>query len=348
VNVLVTGATGFVGRNLLVRAASLGWKIFAPVRSAEKLQRQCRAEGLPADFATPLPVDPSAWPALRLDAAVHCAGVLFARSRAEYFDINVTWTLAVLRALPADCRTVVLSSQSAGGPTPEGLDARDESMPDAPVTWYGESKAALERETSNFDGPLVILRPPMILGARDTATLPLFRMGLGRVRIKPGLHNKTYSFVAVDDLVDAILVALAKPLSFGPWYVAAAQPITDRELIASAAAGPGFTLAIPQPAIRLLARVVDAVPALRASAPSFTRDRVREIWPRRWVVSGRRFESLTGWHATRSLRETIEAARTHFRRGGGLIIGPVGPHCSPLSLRQRPPGNGRYPSREAK
>ena len=84
--------------------------------------------------------------------------------------------------------------------------------------------------------PISILRPPMILGPRDTATLPLFRMARGALRIKPGLRAKSYSFIAVDDLVTAIFLALESAPFPQASYVASAQSMTDWQLIAAAAA----------------------------------------------------------------------------------------------------------------
>jgi len=323
---LLTGATGFVGRNCLLQALEAYDEIFAPVRTAEKLRAQLSAEG--RDAAHPklriLPADPKGWPPISADHAVLGAGVLFARNRDEYFSTNVDWTLAVLRALPDKCRTVVLSSLSAGGPTPHGQAARTETDSDVPITWYGESKLALEKAVrSEFSDRLVtILRPPMILGARDAATLPLFRMAANPLRIKPGLRTKNYSFLAVDDLVEAIFSTLdADPLPAENFYVAAPEPITDWQLIAGAAKAchaRGTTLPIPQTAVRLLSAIVDAVPALRASTPSLTRDRAREIWPDRWVVDGTKFSRLTGWEAKRGLTETLQAAHDHYVREGSL------------------------------
>ena len=84
--------------------------------------------------------------------------------------------------------------------------------------------------------PITILRPPMILGPRDRATLPLFRMARGAIRIKPGFRTKSYSFIAVEDLVAAIFLALESEPLAQSCYVASAQSMTDWQLIASAAA----------------------------------------------------------------------------------------------------------------
>lgn len=320
---LVTGATGFVGRNLVLRAASLGIPVSATVRSVERLRRLLNEDGLPADFATPLPVEPGGWGAP--SHAVLAAGVLFARTRAEYFSVNVDWTLRVLRALPPACRVVILSSQSAGGPTPAGRDAKSESDPDLPITWYGESKLALEAAVAREfpDRSITILRPPMILGARDSATLPLFKMARGRLRTKPGLREKHFSYLAVDDVVDAILAAFACGGSriAGPFHIASDRPTSDTDLIRSAAravGGTGVTLRIPQPLVRILAAAVDAVPAWRNAVPSLTRDRAREIWPDRWVLDSAAFRTAAGWQPKIPLDRALSEAGDHFRAAGKL------------------------------
>lgn len=320
---LLTGATGFVGRNLLLHALPRCEVIWTPVRSAEKLRAQLAAEGLdphPPNLRI-LPSDPDTWRDANPDHAILGAGVLFARTRSDYFSTNVDWTLQGARALPASCRLLLLSSLSAGGPTPRDRTARTENDPDQPITWYGTSKLAGEKalRAAFPQRPLTILRPPMILGPRDAATLPLFRMAGNLFRLKPGLRPKTYSFLAVDDLVDAIFAALdpATPPLPGSCYLAAPDTLTDRDLIAAAATcrqARGWTLPVPQPAMRLLALLVDTLPPLRKKIPSLTRDRARELWPDRWVCEGTRFSQITGWHPRRTLRKTLQATHDHFQR----------------------------------
>jgi len=319
-SILITGATGFVGRTLLIRAVESGRRVWAPVRDEEKLHRQVAREGLDARMVTALPAEPKHWPGDVIpDQAVLSAGVLFARNRQEYFETNVDWTLRVLSHLPADCKTVVLSSQSAGGPTPANLAKRTEATPDAPLTWYGESKLALERAVPH-ERNVTILRPPMILGARDTATLPLFKMARGLVRPKPGLRPKFFSYLGVDDVVGAIFAAMDVS-ERGPFYIAADEPVSDLELIAKAArvAGArGVSLRIPQVFVRLLSAVVDAVPAMREATPSLTRDRAREIWADRWVVDAAKFRNVSTWRPSVPLEKALADAFAHYRESGQL------------------------------
>ncbi len=323
-SVLVTGATGFLGRNILLRALSEGREILAPVRNSDKLTRQLRFENQSIEGVRVLSAVPTQWSKISPPKlAILVGGVLFERARKDYFYTNVDWTLASLRALPDHCPTVVISSQSAGGPTPRDKTSRSETDEDMPITWYGESKLAMETAIRQEfpNRPITILRPPMILGPRDAATLPLFRMARCRVRIKPALRPKVYSFIAVEDLVAAIFLTLDQ----GPFpetlYVASGQKMTDGQLIASAAAAcrvEGVTIPVPQILVQILSRIVDASPALRSQNPSLTRDRAKEIWPNRWVVDGSRFEQRTGWSAKTSFDEALKTAHDYYVREGKL------------------------------
>lgn len=319
-SLVLTGATGFVGRNLLLRLLAAKEPVQAVVRDTGKLRAQIMAEGWDVNSIQTLPTQPSEWPPIAPTRAVLCAGALFARTREEYFTTNVDWTLSIIRALPESCRIVVLSSLAAAGPTPKGVDALTEESTEQPITWYGQSKLAMEqairREFPNR--PIAILRPPMVLGPRDSATLPLFKMTRGYLRVKPGVAEKHYSFIAVDDLVEAILAALEAPAALPTCFVAHERTISDRELIATAGEKPGRALAVPHAVLRQVARVVNAVPALREAIPSLSGDRVLEVWEDRWVVDASKFSALTGWKARRDLKETLDATRDFYRREGKL------------------------------
>jgi nucleoside-diphosphate-sugar epimerase len=319
----LTGATGFVGLNLLLEALRSGRyaEIVAAVRDPNKLRRQLAAEGI-AD--TPQ-LRIAAWndpPPADIDHAVHCAGVLFARDRDAYFRVNVDDTLRLLGALPASTRIVALSSQAAAGPTPQGRDMRTASDPDTPITWYGESKLEMEKKLRAARPDALILRPPMILGPRDRATLPIFRMAAGPLRIKPGFATKSYSWISVHDLVRGILDSLGSTAAT-PLAACAPNPITDYELIETAArvmGRRGKTLALPHFLIRGLCAFVDAIPALRDAMPSLTRDRAREIFADRWVIDGSEFRARFAPGPFATLHDTLAGTAAWYARAGLLEL----------------------------
>jgi len=318
---LLTGSTGFVGRNLLLRVLRDGsfQRIVLPVRDEAKLRRQLAADGFPSlpKGVEVRPSYPAAWEKrVRCDVVVHAAAVLFGRSWEEYERVNIEGTRALLSAVSGKPRVILISSQSAGGPTPRGTTFRDEKTADAPISDYGRSKRDMERMVfREFPNANVLaLRPPMVLGARDLATLPLFAMAASRIRVKPGWAHKTYSWIAVEDLIDAILATLRPdpPESRRRvFYVANPNSITDSELISAAvraSAGPrGMVLRLPQTVLRIAAKVVDAVPSLRSSVPSLTRDRAVELFRDRWVVSGDAFSAAFAFTPTRTLDSALES-----------------------------------------
>ncbi len=332
---LLTGSTGFVGRNLLIRIVSdpafSRWsRIWLPVRDPAKLRGQLGEEGIAGDSRLlPVAVSGNLW-SLPPDASpslvIHAAGLLFGRSRRDYFDVNVGGSLRLAAQLPRTCRMILLSSQAAGGPTPRGAGARSAGHPDAPVSWYGASKLGLERELrSRLGRRLCILRPPMVLGPRDSATVPLFRMAAGPVRLKPGFRPKHYSWIDVGDLCTAILAAAADPGEcerHGPLYLGSGcSSITDLELLDTAArvlGARGRTIPVPHAVIRLASLAVDRVPAWRAAAPSLGIDRVREILPDRWVCDPDPFVRAFGRGVTRTLEATLGETAEWLRSRGIL------------------------------
>jgi nucleoside-diphosphate-sugar epimerase len=324
-HLFLTGATGFVGLNLLIEALRSGRyvEIVTPVRDPDKLKRRLAEEGF---VEPPAQLRITGWTESvpeEIDHVVHCAGTLFARERSAYFRVNVDDTLRLLSALPSSARILALSSLSAGGPTPPGRQMRTPADPDTPITWYGESKLAMEAGLHTARPDAQIWRPPMILGPRDRATLPLFQMAAAPLRIKPGLHAKSYSWIAVGDLVKAILGALSAPSWFPspPLSVCAPDTITDLELIEAAAkvmGRRGHSIPMPHLFMRGISAVVDAIPALRTAAPSLTRDRAREIFPNRWVVDGAEFRSRFAPGPFATLSETLAETHAWYLHSGQL------------------------------
>ncbi len=318
---LITGSTGFLGRHLLLQALNdrTFSTIILPVRNPEKLQQQLRQDSIPPQDhrLLPCPVVENRWllPPLaqETEVVIHAAGLLFARHRADYFQSNVKSTLHLLEALPEKSRFLALSSQSAAGPTREPKQIlREQDLP-APITWYGESKLAMEKELlARLPERLLLLRPPMILGPGDRAILPLLKMANSSLRVKPGFFKKEYSWIAVDDLCRALLLAAKqewRKLSGQLYFVANQKSITDLELLETTAAllkSPGVTLRLPHFIIKFLSMILDQIPALQDAYPSLGRDRVKEMLEQRWVVDGSAFEKDFSWIATKSLPQVLE------------------------------------------
>jgi len=332
---LLTGATGFVGRNFLIAALRSGEyaPIYVAVRDPNKLRRQLEGEGFssPPPNVIPIVGTDSDWNVGSLgvvDDVVHAAGQLSGRTREDYFRTNVQGTLSLLGQLQHPRAIVVVSSQAAGGPCVGGQERKSEDDRDEPVTWYGESKAEMEqqilRELPGLN--VIFLRPPMVLGPRDQATRALFQLVALPVHFKPGLRDMFYSYIAVEDLVRAISTALQ---GFQKWrtfrhrhfFVAAPEPVSIRDLLSLAAevsGRRGVIVPVPKSVVKVASIVIESVPRFRNALPNLSKDRVRELWPDRWVSATTNFETAFAWRARENLRSTLQSTYDWYLRTGQL------------------------------
>lgn len=330
---LLTGSSGFVGRNLLLHWLSQNRyeKIILPVRNPKKLKEQLKKEGV-SDLACLEICDSSApaWENLKgtkVDHLVHGAGLLFGGSKKEFFETNVEGTVNLFHQVDFE-RAIVVSSQAASGPCRMGQSVKTEQDEDLPITWYGQSKLEMEKRLQDTfsNKNYLCVRPPMILGPRDTATLPLFKMANSRLLFKPGLKPKHYSYVGVKDLVSGIDQALQSSVSLGglssrSLYIACPESITDEALIRTAAEAvekPGVLIKVPQTILKGVSKLIDAVPAWRKAVPSLAGDRALEIWPERWVVSSKQFSEAFSWKPEDGLLQNLQEAYRWYLRNGDI------------------------------
>ena len=119
-NVLVTGATGFVGHNLVEALLQKGYSVTCLVRKTSDtraLQRQ-HVRLVAGDLTDPQAVRQAA---RGVFAACHLAGVIKAANREDYYRVNQGGTRILLEALaeanPGLNRFIHVSSLAAAGPS---------------------------------------------------------------------------------------------------------------------------------------------------------------------------------------------------------------------------------------
>jgi len=221
---LVTGASGFVGRHVLeaLQAQPDATRAIALVRDPEAWKAEVWTQ--PLDRAEPVRGDvlePERWSGdlPRLGGILHLAALVH-HSRSDPGPVehtNVQGTLAMVRlAATQGCRLVFMSTSGTVGCSRNPDDRPDEAAPwcDATVArWpYYRSKIAAERQAralaEELGVELVIVRPPVLLGPGDhrfRSTSNVIRMLRGRLPflIRGGMH-----FCDVRDVAGALLVAV--------------------------------------------------------------------------------------------------------------------------------------------
>ncbi len=239
--VVVTGATGLIGRPLVRALSARGDEVTVLTRDARHA-----AEALPgvAALAWRDPVrEPAPAEALEgRDGVVHLAGERLdqrwtadAKQRIrESRELGTRQLVEGLRRVAADARPRVLVSQSAVGYYgPHADELVDESTPPAEGDFLSDVVAAWEREARAAEelGMRVALpRTGVVLASGGGALarmLPPFRLGVGG----PVAGGRQWvSWVHIDDVVGALLLCLDDERASGPLNVVAPSPVTNREL----------------------------------------------------------------------------------------------------------------------
>lgn len=309
-NIAVTGGTGFVGQALSRALLAKGYAVTIISRRAP--QRPLPgAQYAQADFADAAGLGRALAGA---DAVVHLAAALFCRSREAFMRANAAGTAnlaAAANAVPSLKKFIYISSLAAGGPSPEGAP-RTEALPDAPVSAYGLSKLEGEKAARAFaNGPLVILRPPIIYGKKDSGFSKIAEWVRKGVMVNAGSAGGRFSFVYIDDLVAAIIAALETP-SFdgGCFYVCEERSYAWREFISMLAQGMGvkmpLMLSLPPAAVYAVGWLYEAVTKLTGAEPVMNRDKAREAAAPNWTASPALWEKASGHAAWTPLAEGIK------------------------------------------
>ncbi|HYO25804.1 MAG TPA: NAD-dependent epimerase/dehydratase family protein, partial [Lacipirellulaceae bacterium] len=291
---LVTGASGFVGSNLVRRLCAEGWSVRCLLRATSK---STALDGLDVELARGTFDDPASLAAAvaGVDYVFHLAGRVAAYRAQEFDRDNVEGTRAVAAAC-ADRATpptlVFVSSLAAGGPGTFSHPRR-ESEPERPVSAYGRSKLAAEQAAvaAARGAPLSIVRPPMVFGQGDRASLQIFRsMKFLPLHLAPGLRRFPLSLVHVTDLCDALVrVALQgervasngngpAPTGRGRYYVDADRAVTYGEMGRIAAAAAGWAVVVvptPMPIFWTAGAIGEIVARVRRKPTILNFDKVR-------------------------------------------------------------------------
>jgi ornithine--oxo-acid transaminase len=326
---LVTGASGFIGGHLARRLANAGHCVRGLVRPTSDTAelRQAGVQLVTGDLTDPASIT-RAVHGCRF--VVHCGALVSDwATREEITRVNVEGTRHVAQAARAAGvrRLVHLSSTDVYGHP--GRGPVDESFLGGP--WpnrYGESKLASESEiVTAADGGLdaVVLRPATVYGpGSDMVIGQIARAIRGRHMLLIGRGHTDAGLLYIDNLVDAILLALEHPAAVGQTFnLTDGLNVTWRQLTDDLATGlgaPPVRLSLPSGlAVRLAAGLEDGYRVLRRTTrltlpPLLSRQAVG-ILARDQDFSARRARELLGWEPRVGYADGLARTLTWLRNG---------------------------------
>lgn len=235
-NVLVTGATGFVGVVVCRRLLADGHKVYGTVRS-----NRLPPHGVVARPITGLETYPSAL-LDDIEAVVHLAArvhVVWDRAKdplSEFRSVNTEATLALAEAATRSVRRFVFISTLKVNGEGRGHSAYSEGDEAAPADHYGRSKWEAElglRTLAERSGlKTTILRPPLVYGAGMRGNfLMLLKAVARRWPLPLAAIDNLRSLIHVENLADAISLVLRAPAGTCDTFLLSDGDISTPDLI---------------------------------------------------------------------------------------------------------------------
>lgn len=312
--VALTGATGFVGSHFAQAAVDAGWRVRVLVRH---MPVQAPLALLPVEIVPGSLGDPASLHDLvrGATAVVHVAGLVKARSRREFFQVNEGGVARLVDASLAQevaPRFLLVSSLAAREPE---------------VSAYAASKRAGEVALAKRgqDMPWSILRPPVVYGSRDRHTLAFFRAVAAGIGPLLAPEAARVSCLHVSDLSGALLALLGagEPTYQQTYEIDDGQPggYSWRRIIEVAAAQlevrPSY-VRVPRTLLSIAAHVNRTVSLAKGAASMLTPDKVREIYHLDWVCHDRGFADCVAWSPRLPLTAGVAEVAEWYKKGGRL------------------------------
>ena len=207
-NILITGATGFIGTHLSKLLVEQGHELTALLRTESKKHLLPKnAKILQGDLSIfedeQLQLPP-------FDIVIHLAGVIFASSNQAYRKYNYLAVKSLIKCIQRQTwtpkRFLFASSLAAAGSSGTKDRILTEQDTAKPVDPYGSAKLEAEAYLSTIkDFPTTSFRPAIVLGPGDENSLTLFQMANKRFGMSVSGKPQYITFVDVADLNDAIV-----------------------------------------------------------------------------------------------------------------------------------------------
>ena len=293
--VAVTGATGFIGRNLL-ESLLLRYEVRALVRPSSFTRTLPpgveRIKGDLFDQGALLRLVDGAY------AVVHLAGAIRGAAYEDFSRPNVKGFLNLLEACQERGvkRFLYLSSLAAKNPhlSPYAATKRqaEEFLKEAPLSWH-------------------VFRPPAVYGPYDQGLTPLIRLVLkGYLPVFGSLKNR-FSLIYVEDLCEAILAWLKNPPPPGRIYeLHDGRPggyswEEVREIVTRVTGRAPRVFLLPEKILRMAGYGALWAAKCLGKAPLFSPYKVNELCHPDWTCANDEISKDLGWRPRWPLEKVL-------------------------------------------
>ncbi len=285
-HVLITGASGYIGRALTHRLLDDGHAVTAMVRRPDP-GLPAQAQQWPVADICALPAD-SAHRLQSVHCVIHCAARVHVMRETQavpidaFRQVNVDATLALARlaATAGVRRFVFLSTIGVNGSESSAGAFRHDDRPQPPSPYAvskQEAEQALDALARRSAMQAMHVRPPLVYGRGAPGNFALLRKAVASGLPLPlgALHHKR-SFVSLDNLVDLLAHLVTWPgHGSGAYLVSDAQDLSTTDFVRAIGHAMGkrpWLLPIPQSLLTALAGLLGRADQIRKMAVPLTLD----------------------------------------------------------------------------
>lgn len=294
-NILITGASGFIGSFIVAEALERGFETWAAVRATSSRQylQDPRIHFIELDLDS----EEHLMEQLRgheFDYVVHAAGVTKCLHAEDFHRVNTLGTVHLVEALlklhmPMR-RFIYLSSLSIFGAIKEQQPYEEITENDTPRpnTAYGRSKLESERFLDSIGNEFnyIILRPTGVYGPREKDYYLMAKSIERHLDFAAGFKRQDITFVYVKDVVQAVFLALDHGMAGRKYFLSDGnvyQSKTFSDLLHEEMGRPWWIrVTAPLWVLRLITRVGDRLSHITGKMTALNNDKYNIMKQRNW------------------------------------------------------------------
>lgn len=287
--ILVTGASGFIGKNLIKYLHQKNYPLKILYRKEEYKKKI-------ESFGELLKGDLKEFDSLKglledVEIIIHGAGAVKGNTYRDFYEGNVKTTENLINLIKDEGRDVkkfiYLSSLSAFGPANSNEIPTEKDEPH-PVSHYGKSKLEAENLIKeNLKIPKIILRLSGVYGPEDTEIFPFFKYAQKGTIYFPLKKNQKIQLIYIKDVCVAIENAIKKDIE-GIFFIAHPEILKSMEIcyfFKEITGKPVHILSIPETVVKFFSYLNLILGIASGKKTMFNPQKVRELLQEKWICS---------------------------------------------------------------
>lgn len=333
-NILITGASGFVGSHVVDEALRRDFQVWAGIRksSSREFLIDDKIQFVDFNYSDSTELERQLSDFLQnngnIDYVIHCAGITKSIDKKEFDEINFHYTKNLLDALNNTghslTKFVFVSSLSVMGKGDEihytPFKTSDIERPD---TAYGQSKLSAEqylKSTAYF--PYIILRPTGVYGPRDKDYLMMAKSVKSGFVPSIGFEAQQLTFVYVEDLARLTLDLSESDIQNRTYLVSDGDSYTDAEytsvlkdiLKCSRVA----EVRVPHFLVKIIACFGDAVGRITGRSQTINSDKYKILKQKNWNCDTKPLIDDLEFHFQYNLEKGMRKTIAWYKEQGWL------------------------------